>query len=393
MEGFSLDSNTVKDCAEPPAAVAAWNRQIYAHHAPSVKPGMAKIFTDSEERVDSAYGSECCSSFASALARSGDVSERLQGLSIDHQSSLGQPSLKGNANLSQIIDCEGRERLSARPQKRSAEELEDNIVLTHDAYDQDEEGDTPLAQAIIHESSGSALKFIRYTTDPSLFNSRNCLGQTPLMLSVMTSQPKVCRALVVAGASLDIQDPHGNTALHLACQRRNTECVQALTTRVNPIEVKNTLRSGMQREHPNLTQQFRLKNYDGLTCIHLATLMNNVRLLKYLTALGADVNEPDGKSGRTALHYAVEMNEFNLVQELIANLNANVDAVTFDRCTPLHLAAGRGHENITYLLLGASADTQVQNFEGQFAYNLTDNAELMSMMEPQQQPDYTNLVY
>ena len=120
----------------------------------------------------------------------------------------------------------------------------------------------------------------------------------------------------------------------------------------------------------------------GLTPVHLATFQGNCQLLQYLVAHGADINEPDGKSGRTALHFAVEMNHFNLVQTLITTLGANVDAVTFDLCTPLHLAAGRGHVEIAFMLHGAGADTEVQNFEGQCACELAEDREPQELLTP-----------
>lgn len=127
--------------------------------------------------------------------------------------------------------------------------------------------------------------------------------------------------------------------------------------------------------------------------MHLATLRRDMNLLKYLVAIGANVNEPDGKSGRTSLHYAVEMNEFHLVQCILCDLGADVDAVTFDLCTPLHLAAGRGHVDIAFLLHGARADTQVQNFEGQCAYELTHNLELKELLSQGHQYETTNYFY
>jgi len=49
--------------------------------------------------------------------------------------------------------------------------------------------------------------------------------QTALHLAVVTDQPAVVRLLVNCGASRDIRDRHGNTALHLACSRGLTRCI------------------------------------------------------------------------------------------------------------------------------------------------------------------------
>ena len=96
--------------------------------------------------------------------------------------------------------------------------------------------------------------------------------------------------------------------------------------------------------------------------------------------LGGDINAPDGKSGRTILHYAVEAGDFSLCQYLIANLGANVNALTFDQCTPLHLAVGRGLKAIMLLLVGNGADKDLRNFEGERPCDLSRDGELMLYM-------------
>ena len=49
--------------------------------------------------------------------------------------------------------------------------------------------------------------------------------QTALHLAVITDQPAVVRLLVNCGASCDVRDRHGNTALHLACSRGLVRCI------------------------------------------------------------------------------------------------------------------------------------------------------------------------
>jgi len=49
--------------------------------------------------------------------------------------------------------------------------------------------------------------------------------QTALHLAVITDQPAVVRLLVNCGASRDVRDRHGNSALHLACSRGLVQCI------------------------------------------------------------------------------------------------------------------------------------------------------------------------
>lgn len=54
-----------------------------------------------------------------------------------------------------------------------------------------------------------------------------CL-QTALHLAVHLDQPSAVRALVLKGASRELQDRHGDTALHVACQRQHLACARCL---------------------------------------------------------------------------------------------------------------------------------------------------------------------
>lgn len=60
----------------------------------------------------------------------------------------------------------------------------------------------------------------------------------------------------------------------------------------------------------------------------------------------------DGKSGRTPLHYAVEMENMATIQLLI-NSGANVSAASYAGSTPIQAASGRGMHEVTRLLLGS----------------------------------------
>ena len=54
-----------------------------------------------------------------------------------------------------------------------------------------------------------------------------CL-QTALHLAVHLDQPGAVQALVLKGASRVLQDRHGDTALHVACQRQHLACARCL---------------------------------------------------------------------------------------------------------------------------------------------------------------------
>ncbi|XP_022093056.1 NF-kappa-B inhibitor epsilon-like [Acanthaster planci] len=249
--------------------------------------------------------------------------------------------------------------------------------LTDDAYDQDQEGDTPLHLAIIHQKEDIAVNFIRLTLDPDLLNIRNDLAQTPLHLSVLTRQPVICRALILAGAQVDSIDRNGDTPLHIACKLSDDGCIRALTERISPLELQKGMVQHTAARVQQLPQDLELRNFEGFTCIHILGFLGDLEHLDYLVQLGANINAPDGKSGRTALHYAVEMGSLMLTHHLVNVLDADVDAMTYDLCTPLHLAVGRQLKAIVMLLVESKADTDVTNFEGDRPCDLSDDSQIM----------------
>ena len=57
--------------------------------------------------------------------------------------------------------------------------------------------------------------------------------QTPLHLATITRQPAAIRRLLEAGASPDIPDRNGRTALHLACEQGDLDCAKEILRPLN----------------------------------------------------------------------------------------------------------------------------------------------------------------
>lgn len=115
-----------------------------------------------------------------------------------------------------------------------------------------------LHAAIIQNCLEATLKIISVAPHPCLFDILNDYTQTALHLAVMTDQPKVVRSLVLAGADPSIKNSEGNTALHLASISGNLECAKALT------ESMATCRgSSRSLNLPNELQILEQRNYNG----------------------------------------------------------------------------------------------------------------------------------
>lgn len=88
--------------------------------------------------------------------------------------------------------------------------------------------------------------------------------QTPLHLAVLTKKAHIVRRLVVAGATLDIQDHGGNIPLHIACRSGDLDCVQALLTPITESEIEEATCSYQIVIHESsLSCLINMKNFEG----------------------------------------------------------------------------------------------------------------------------------
>ncbi|XP_067995840.1 nuclear factor NF-kappa-B p100 subunit isoform X2 [Melanerpes formicivorus] len=223
-------------------------------------------------------------------------------------------------------------------------------VQRHLAASQDENGDTPLHLAIIHEQTAVIKQLIEVIVsipNQQIINISNNLQQTPLHLAVITKQPQVVQVLLQARADPTLLDRYGNSLLHLALQTGNEEMLRILLSHLGSAA-------------PYL---LRLPSFLGLLPVHLAVKAKSLSCLDLLVRKGADVNAVERQGGRTPLHLAVEMENLNMATHLVKKLGADVNSRTFAGNTPLHLAASLGSPTLTKLLLKAGADVLCENDE------------------------------
>ncbi|XP_037606927.1 NF-kappa-B inhibitor epsilon isoform X1 [Sebastes umbrosus] len=277
-----------------------------------------KFSSAGEERLDSAYGSSSIT------------------VEVEVES------------LSEIVDgCSLQEE-----QNQSSELSEQEEILLTTIT---EDGDTILHLAIIHEDEVIAQQLIQLFPKEVL-DIQNNLYQSPLHLATYLNLIGVVKGLVEKGASLELQDQEGNTALHVACQHGQTECATEMTRDVSPSKLAPVL---------------EIQNWRGLACLHLAALNRQHQIMKLLVKKGADLNVQEGTSGKTALHLAAELHDITSVKLLLSR-GANVDAAMLNGCTPLHLAVGRQDAAIANLLCQSGADTMLRNMEDETALDLAD---------------------
>jgi len=201
-------------------------------------------------------------------------------------------------------------------------------------FQPDKNGNTNLHRKIIEKDCDSAYEIISCCPSPFYLDLGNNWNQTALHLAVLTDQPFIVRTLVVHGAKVNPRCSNGNTPLHLACGLGMAVHVDMLTEKLNASEESAGFRIG------HIVHDVNTANYEGFSPIHLAAQNGHADIIDILVKeLKCDVDYPDKTSGRTALHHAVDFQRTNCIKTLIDS-HANVDALTWDDCSPLHVAVG-----------------------------------------------------
>lgn len=193
-----------------------------------------------------------------------------------------------------------------------------------------EDGDTLLHLAIIHEAKDYIKQIIELSRNTDFLDSQNDQRQTPLHLAVITNQADVCERLLVAGGDPTLVDRNGDTPLHIACRHGNLPCFSVITQNCLP---------------QHLSAAMAAHNYHGQNCLHLASVHGFLSLVENLVDLGADIDAKEQRSGRGALHLAVDQQNLELVR-LLLRKGADPNLLTSAGHTPFHLTYGRDSELI-----------------------------------------------
>ncbi|RZF44463.1 hypothetical protein LSTR_LSTR002236 [Laodelphax striatellus] len=317
-------------------------------------PGAVSVDSSSfydSGRIDSGFQSEqylsgeiTSPSYSSQRSQELDSSDSLHSDSksysvLDSGVDIGLSGDLSSLNINDKSDCND---LNA-PQKYTEGSLISNTRSSSDTiinplplpvdiyYEQDEDGDTVI-----------------YFCD---------VFQTPLHFAVLTNQPRIVRRLVCAGASPDILDIHGNTALHLAVELQDCQSAAAILQPIGKTETDAAqLKYAPFRHANNSVSYINRHNYDGLACIHIAVMKRSIELVQLLLWHGADINLREWKSGMTALHLAVQMKDQKMLDFILSQcVDVDMEMPTYAGLTGFQLAAHQ-QSTLAHYLLEKGAD-------------------------------------
>uniref|UniRef100_A0AAY4B7K0 Ankyrin repeat domain 12 n=2 Tax=Denticeps clupeoides TaxID=299321 RepID=A0AAY4B7K0_9TELE len=121
------------------------------------------------------------------------------------------------------------------------------------------------------------------------------------------------------------------------------------------------------------------RNERGETPLHMAAIRGDVKQVKELIGLGADVNVKDF-AGWTPLHEACNLGYYDVAKVLIS-AGAEVNTQGLDDDTPLHDASSSGHKDIVKLLLRHGGNAFQANKRGERPVDVADSPELEQVLK------------
>ncbi|XP_053913370.1 ankyrin repeat domain-containing protein 12 isoform X1 [Cuculus canorus] len=140
-----------------------------------------------------------------------------------------------------------------------------------------------------------------------------------------------------------------------------------------PAQKKTPSSSSRQKDKVNK------RNERGETPLHLAAIRGDVKQVKELISLGANVNVKDF-AGWTPLHEACNVGYYDVAKVLIA-AGADVNTQGLDDDTPLHDSASSGHRNIVKLLLRHGGNPFQANKHGERPVDVAETEELEMLLK------------
>lgn len=195
----------------------------------------------------------------------------------------------------------------------------------------DNDGVTPLMLSARNGKTDAALQLLKV---PGIdISIRDNEGRMAIDYATSAGLRELVKALSETGEAH--ADTYGNTTLHHACWKEQSEVVKVLLER-----------------DPASVNKF---NDEGETPLMLAVLRSNLMIAQLLLAAGAQPDCASADDGVGPLHIAADKGDLFMGKELLA-AGADINRKTSRGLTPLILAARKGRNDFTAMLIEMGAE-------------------------------------
>ncbi len=240
-------------------------------------------------------------------------------------------------------------------------------------------GRTPLHGASIRDDAEIIEILIEHGADVHTFDKK---GGSPLHDAANYGNVAVIESLIAHGVDVNIRDRKKWTPLHYAAYMGEIEAAMLLVKLGADIEAKEKrdgtpVHMGAQQGMGHIVRFLAQKGADieartksGQTPLHLAASRGRPPMIRELYSLGADL-EATQSEGLRAMHFACDRTELSgRTVETLARCGAQLDPVSNDNWTPLHIAAFRGNVDAAQQLLDWGARIDVKDTKDRLAQDV-----------------------
>ncbi|KAG8179770.1 hypothetical protein JTE90_022945 [Oedothorax gibbosus] len=233
-----------------------------------------------------------------------------------------------------VLTCiEGYHEDAAKPAKKVLDEKELKSLRIQMAMLSDLDGDRPIHIAVVQEKVKIVRKLCALMLKAGIsLDIVNYNRQTPLHLAVMVGNKELVVLLLKCGACFSLRDRRGNTVLHLAVKSNAKKDMLALL--LERSEAKSII---------------NMLDYEGYSALHYSVIIGNGCLMRCFHKYKADMNVPDGKSGRSPLIHAILFQNDEMVR-LLLECGADPDTADYSGRSAFEMALLASNKRIVKLV-------------------------------------------
>ncbi|NXC08776.1 ANR55 protein, partial [Orthonyx spaldingii] len=234
----------------------------------------------------------------------------------------------------------------------------------------DREGCTPLMHAVSGRQVDTVKLLLKMGAN---INTQDACGRTSLSLATYLGWLEGCVSLLRNGAKQNIPDKNGRLPLHAATAEPDVRLLSVLLQQSNLSEINHQDNEGMTSLHwaafhnrPQHTQTLLHKGADPTlvdkdfkTALHWAVQSGNRILCSIILDhwQGPSIINYDDENGKTCMHIAAAAGYSDIISELAKVPKCNLQALDVDDRTPLHWAAAAGKADCVQTLLELGIDS------------------------------------